>query len=489
MKKSHSQFMIVAAIAVVTAIVFTGMYIMRPTAPVEKLEDRVERLEVITAKRGDYTPSVKTQAVVESRFNITIKSQVAGQVIYISPKFISGGFFDTGEVIMRIDPSDYELALAQAEVNVARAEQTLSLELEQGELARLDWEKYGEGEPTDLVLRIPQIKTAEAGLKGAQAAYETQRIRLERTEVKAPFPLMIATKQVDLGQIVGNNQDLAAVFGTDEFEIRMPLSQKQMDLLSVKSVGILPDEEKLDIKVRDLTRDGNIVWDAEITRIESNIDRQSRVYFGIGTVYDPMNLKADKDTPPLLPGVFVDLEVIGAKMENLFRLPTKAMRDDNNIYIYKDEQLLTKPVEVLDRDQEMTTVISGIDDGEMIVITPPFSYVPGMKSAIASLDGMPMGRPGGRGGPGGRPGGGSRPGGGAATAAAATPAADAPASPTEGAAAGGETQRPDFANMTPEQRRAAFANMTPEQRAAMRARRQAGGQGGRPGAGPQGGSQ
>lgn len=486
MKKSYSQFMIVVSIVVVTAIIFTGMYLMRPTAPVEKLEDRVERLEVITAKRGDYTPTVKTQAVVESRFNITIKSQVAGQIIYISPKFISGGFFDTDEVMMRIDPSDYELALAQAEVNVARAEQTLSLELEQGELARLDWEKYGEGEPSDLVLRIPQIKTAEAGLKGAKAAYETQRIRLERTEVKAPFPLMIASKQVDLGQIVGNNQDLANVFGTDEFEIRMPLSQKQIDLLSVKSVGILPEEERLDIKVRDLTRDSNLAWDAEITRIESNIDRQSRVYFGIGTVFDPMNLKGDKDTPPLLPGVFVDLEVIGEKRENLFRVPTKAMRDDNNVYIYENEQLNTKPVQVLDRDQQMTTVISGIEDGEMIVITPPFSYVPGMKSTIASLDGMPVGGPEGRGGPGGRPRGGST------TAAVAATVEDAPVAPAESAQAataeGREAQRPNFASMTPEQRRAAFANMTPEQREAMRTRRQ-GGRGGAPDGQPQGDNQ
>lgn len=489
MKKSSSQLMIVLGIAVFTAIGFAGMYIMRPTAPVEKLEDRVEKLEVINAKRTDYYPSIKTQAVVESRFNITLQSQVVGQIVYISPKFLGGGYFDTGEVILKIDPSDYELALAQAEVNVARAEQTLSVETEQSQLAQLDWDKYGEGEPTDLVLRIPQLREAEAGLRGAKANYETQRIRLERTKVKAPYPLMIGTKQVDLGQIVGNNQALANIFGTEEAEIRMPLSQKQMDLLSATKVGILPESEYLDVKVRDLTRKGDIVWDAKIKRIESNIDRMSRVYFAVATVDDPMNLKGDKETPPLLPGVFVDLEVMGKKIENVYRVPAKAMRDDNNIYYYEDEKLLTKPAEVLDRNQDIVTILSGITSDDKIVTSPPFSYVPGMKSTIASIDGVPVGRPGA----------GRRPGGAgtssAASTAAATPstgataAADAPPAETQSSPASAEaTARPNFANMTPEQRRAAFANMTPEQRQALQARRAArqasGGQGGR----PQGGS-
>lgn len=469
MKKTTSQFMIVMGIVTITTIGFTGMYIMRPTAPVEKLEDRIERLEVITAKRKDYFPTISTQAVVESRFNINLKSQVTGQVVYISPKFLTGGYFDTDEVIMRIDPSDYELALVQAEVNVAKAEQTLSVEKEQAGLARQDWEKYGEGEATELVLRIPQLREAEAGLKGAQANYEAQRIRLERTKVKAPFPLMIGAKQVDLGQVVGNNQELASVFGTQEAEIRMPLSQKQMDLLSVKRVGILPAEEVLKVKVRDLSRDGNIIWDADILRIESSIDRKSRVYYAIGTVQDPMNLKGDKDTPPLLPGVFVDLEVMGPKISNVFQVPVKAMRDDSNIFIFEDEKLITKPVKVLDRTQQLVTIVSGIEEGEAITITPPYSFVPGMKSVIASRDGVPVAATQGRRGPGGggRPAAAPAPsGGGIATAAAAEPSATA--------AAG---ERPNR------------ANMTPEQRAALQARRAARQTGGGQSGGTQGGNQ
>lgn len=408
MNKSKSQLMIVACVGVVTAAAFAALYLLRPTAPVEKIQERVERLEVITAKKMDVFPTVNTQAVVESSLNINIKSQVSGQVVCTSPRFESGGIFDTGEVIMRIDPSDYELALIQAEVNVAKAQQTLSVELEQTDLAKIDWEKYGQGEATDLVLRIPQLREAEAGLKGAQANYDTQRIRLERTAIKAPFPLMIDQKQVDLGQIVSVNQDLVKVFGTEEAEIRMPLSQKQLDLLNVRNVGILPEEKVLNVKVRDLTREDGVVWDAQILRLDGSIDRKSRVYYAVATIYDPINIKYEKETPPLLPGVFVNLEVFGPKISNVFKVPAMAMRDDDNIFIYANNKLITKRVEILDRDQSFITIKSGINEGDYIVPKPPYSYVPGMKAMIASIDGVQAG--GGRGG--GRPsrGGAGRPG-------------------------------------------------------------------------------
>ncbi|HPF45298.1 MAG: efflux RND transporter periplasmic adaptor subunit [Alphaproteobacteria bacterium] len=482
MKKSYTQLTIVLGIAVITSVIFVTMYIFRPKAPVERLEDRVERLEVITAKKQDVFPIVKTQAVVESKLTINIKSQVSGQIVYTSPKFLTGGFFDTGEVILKIDPSDYELALAQAEVNVARAEQTLSVEKEQAELARQDWEKYGEGKATELVLRIPQLREAEAGLKGAQANYEAQRIRLERTEVKAPFPLMIDEKQVDLGQVVGTNQDLVSVFGTEEAEIRMPLSQKQIDLLDIKNVGILPKDEVLDVKIKDLTREDHIAWDAQILRVESSIDRKSRVYYAVATIYDPMNLKHEKPTPPLLPGVFVELEVFGPKISDVFHVPVKAMHDDDDIFIFEDGKLITKPVKVVDRDKDFVTIESGIEVGDLITTSPPFSYVPGMKSMVANLDGVPVARPGG--GP--NVAGGQRP------AAGATSGGPATANAAEAQAGDQTNNRASFANMTPEQRRAAIANMTPEQRAAMQARRQAAGGGNGSMAGgnsPQGGNQ
>lgn len=328
---------------------------------------------------------------MESRLQINLKAQAAGKIVFTSDKFLAGGFFDTDEIILKIDPSDYQLALIQAEVSVARAEQELSKEKELSELAKADWEKYSKGKATDLVLRVPQLREAESALKGAKANYETQRIQLSRAEVRAPFPLMVDQKQVDLGQVVSNNQELAAVFGTEEAEVRMPLSQKQINLLNISSVGILNDEDRLNVKIRDLSRGNEIIWNAKILRVEGSIDRKSRVYYAVATVFDPMNLNHDKSRLPLLPGVFVDVEVEGSGVESVFKVPIKAMRDDYNVYVIENSKLITKPVKVLDHDKEYATIISGINEGELICISPPWSYVPGMKTALAHLDGVPIG--------------------------------------------------------------------------------------------------
>lgn len=397
--------LLVVGVVGITLAALVLMNIFRPQPVSEKMENRLERIEAVSARRQSVIPVVHTQAVVESKFNISLKSQVAGQIVFISPKFLSGGYFETGETILKIDPRDYELAVAQAEVAVARAKQLLNNEKELAELARQDWEKYGKGQATDLVLRLPQLREAESGLKGAKANYETQLVTLSRTEIKAPFPLMIDEKQVDIGQVVSLNQDLATVFGTEEAEIRMPLSQGQIDLLGITQVGILDPDQVLDVEVRDLSRDQDVHWDAQVLRVEGDIDRQSRVYYAVATVFDPMNISTssngrDKHSseagdrtkpPPLLPGVYVDLAVQGHPVKDVFRVPVKAMPDDSSVYFVQGNKLITKKVKVLDHGDEYATILSGIEEGDILCITPPWSYVPNMTVSLASLDGSPVG--------------------------------------------------------------------------------------------------
>jgi len=388
MARKGLQAVLVAAVALLALAGVALMSYLQPQPELRDIASRVEKIEAISAQLQSFTPTVNTQGVVESRLTISLKAQAAGQVVYTSDKFLAGGFFQRDELILQVDPRDYELALVEAQVTVATAEQTLSKERELSRLAFVDWQQYSKAQASDLVLRIPQLREAEAGVKGARANYERARIRLSRTEVRAPFELMIDRKQVDQGQVVSDNQALAAVFGTEQAEVRMPLSQQQMDLLQLAEIGILGPSAVRAVTIRDPSRDGDNVWSASLDRVEASLDRKSRVYYAIATVRDPLNLRGDRNRVPLLPGVFVDLEVAGKKIKHVFRVPIRAMRDDNNIYLFENNQLITRRVTVLARDRETVTIVAGLQPGDIVCVSPPWSYVAGMKAQLAMLDGI-----------------------------------------------------------------------------------------------------
>ena len=113
---------------------------------------------------------VFAQGTVVPRTESTLIAQVPGEIISVAPAFASGGFFEKGDVLLKIDPRDYEVAVAQARVQVAQAELRLAREKEEADLARKEWEKIGTGKATPLVLREPHIAETRAALEAARGA-------------------------------------------------------------------------------------------------------------------------------------------------------------------------------------------------------------------------------------------------------------------------------------------------------------------------------
>ena len=108
---------------------------------------------------------VLAQGTVAARTESDLIAQVNGEVIEVAPAFAMGGFFRRGDTLARIDPRDYELALTTARVQVAQARLQLVREQEESRIAREEWDRTGEGQPTSLVLREPQLDQAEAALE------------------------------------------------------------------------------------------------------------------------------------------------------------------------------------------------------------------------------------------------------------------------------------------------------------------------------------
>ncbi len=151
--------LIIVLLAVASAVLMT---VFRPTPPVNNPPPVAQLVETMTVHAGPVRYTVKSQGTVRPRTETTLVSEVTGKIVKLSDNYVVGGFFNAGEELLRIDPSDYQAALISAEANLASAEAKLADEQARSAQARKDWEnlnrvtgKQGR-EPGPLVLRKPQ---------------------------------------------------------------------------------------------------------------------------------------------------------------------------------------------------------------------------------------------------------------------------------------------------------------------------------------------
>ncbi|MBK8544299.1 MAG: efflux RND transporter periplasmic adaptor subunit [Caulobacteraceae bacterium] len=178
------------------------------------------------------TVSINVQGEARPRVEATLAAQVAGRLVWASPKFAEGGSFTEGEVMARIDAADYQLAVVRARAQVAQAQEGLTREEAEGELARQDWQALGRGDPPPLAVREPQMAQARAQLASAEASLRSAELDLNRASIRAPFTGRIRERRANVGDYVGPGSPVAVMFSTDTMEIRVPLTDA--DLASMR---------------------------------------------------------------------------------------------------------------------------------------------------------------------------------------------------------------------------------------------------------------
>jgi len=341
-------------------------------------------VETIPAQRKSLNFSVLSQGTVRPRTETVLVAEVPGKIVSVSPNFIAGGFFHQGEVLLQIDPSDYQTALKRAEANLASRQAQFADQKARSEQALKDWQNLGrQGEPSDLTLHKPQLAEALAGVQAAEADLQKAQRDLMRTSIRLPYEGLVRTKQVDVGQYVAPGTPLGVTFSIATAEIRLPLSSKDIAYLQLPSATGL-DELKRP-KVR-LTADNSGIsghWQAEIIRTEGVVDEVSRVIYAVAQVTDPYAVLGKSDQPELKVGTFVRAEIEGLRVENVIVLPRSVLRPDNTVLIANAEHKLEiRSVEVLRAEPQTVYVGSGIEAGEQVISTILDAPIPGTLVAV-----------------------------------------------------------------------------------------------------------
>ncbi|WP_305816972.1 efflux RND transporter periplasmic adaptor subunit [Photobacterium leiognathi] len=356
----------------------------------QKAQVRTPVLEVIRIEKQDVQLSVNSYGVVEPKYKAEVVSEVIGSVNYISPDFAVGKFVSKGDLLARLDDSDYHADLAQAEASLAQAQAKLKEEIARGKVAKKTLRDVSPNKKTALGLREPQRKQEEANVKFAKAGVERAKRNLAKTEIRAPFDALVKMKNINMGSYLTQGKLIGELYGTETAEIRLPITPNSFSYLDLNRL----DSRKLNIEAQY----GDIQinhWAAKLVRNEEIIDKDNRMIYLIAEVDDPYNLKSPLDkssiksisslstsspslTLPVLQfGTFITTTIQGKKVKDVIKLPRHVVRSEQVIVVDSQNKTQTRQVNIVRSDNENAYVIGGLEDGEFVSLIRSDSLIDG----------------------------------------------------------------------------------------------------------------
>ena len=364
------------AIVLLAVLIVVALVSSRPAVETAPRQVAPPPVRVVAVEPTSVELRVRSQGSVVPATEADLVSEVAGNIVWVAESFEVGGFFDTGDVLLRLDRRDYELAVASARASVAQARVALTREEAEAEVAREEWEDLGEpGEPGPLVLREPQLDEARARVEAALANQARAELDLSRTAIRAPFAGRLRAKRVDRGEFVNRGMPLATIYSVDAAEVTLPVPDSELAFLDLPlGADLRGAGPRVVLQAR--FAGGLHEWEARIVRVGGEIDPATRMVNLIARVEDPYRAMGDR--PPLSVGLFVDAEVVGRSVDSVFEVPRGALVGADRVWLVEDDRLTQRQVGILRSDPDVAVVLDGLTSGDLISLTILETAVDGM---------------------------------------------------------------------------------------------------------------
>jgi RND family efflux transporter MFP subunit len=318
-----------------------------------------------------------THGSVSPRTESEIVPEVAGRVIHVNPEFVSGGFFNAGEELLRIDPLDSEVALEQARANLARAESDLTNASKdasrQDDLVQRKLVSAASRDDADNRLRI-----ADASLRQAKAQLLRAERDLSRTRILAPYDGRVRSERVDIGQFVSRGTAIASIYAIDYAEVRLPIHDAELAFLNLPmGPNPLPVSSGAEVTLSARFGGAEHEWQARVVRTEGELDPKTRMITVVARIDRPYEIVGDR--PPLAVGLFVDARIHGKVAENIVVIPRAALRQNDRVAVVDaDNRLLFRDVKVLRMINDNVYISEGLNLGDRLCVSVLDNALEGM---------------------------------------------------------------------------------------------------------------
>jgi RND family efflux transporter MFP subunit len=382
-KQIFLSIAMLAGASVISAI----MYLNRPPAEIAEPVYTAVSVDVAEVVKETLRIQVQAQGTVTPLRETAILAEVKGRIVEVAPAFNVGGFVSKDDVLLRIDPRDYQTSLLRARAALESAESNLAQEKGRAEVALREWQRLPSGsqrspEARDLYLRKPQLEQAQAQLLAARADLNTAQDNLERTVIRAPYDALIRAKHSDLGQFIGAGKPLADIFSIEYAEVRLPIPQSKLDYLELPGLRGYQDGSQIDLYT-DVA--GEVKhWTAQLHRTEGVFDERSRVLYTVARIEDPYSLH-HPGRPPLRIGTFVNANIEGRELADVVTLPRYILRAGNYLWVVDSNlNLRNRKVTILRTGGDWIYISAGLDEGDLVSLTSLDSSLSGARVKIKS---------------------------------------------------------------------------------------------------------
>lgn len=430
--KSGFKLVLVTLPLVLLGVGFVAYTIKTKPAP-EQFEavERAAAVRVVTARRSALAPTATGFGLITPARSYQAIPQVSGTAEYVNPMLKKGDILPEGAVLLRLSPSDYNLAIAQARANiraaqarlaeiaVSKANQGLALEIEQdvlalksGDLERLE-KLYAAGTASqtardgakaaylgqrqkvqNLLSTLALLPTQQLVQREQIAVYNaslaTAELNLSRTELRLPFAARVASVSVEVGQLVLSGKAVASFDGVKaaEVEAQIPAADLQMLFqpngaddqavsLNTSAITRVLSDLGLTANVRLKLGQSTIEWPAVLDRISNTIDQKSGtvgVILRIDNAYTSAELGS---RPPLTKGMFVEVTLAAKPVKGII-IPRSALRGGEVMIVDAESRLERVAVDAYLVQGDVALITGGLPVDAQIVVSTPVPVIEGM---------------------------------------------------------------------------------------------------------------
>jgi multidrug efflux pump subunit AcrA (membrane-fusion protein) len=354
--KSKTLYTIAAIALLVLSVFITGQLIMgKPVTKTNEQSENLLNVKATTATNLDYDSNVKYRGRISSYENISLSAEVSGKIMQGDVPFKTGQAFKKNDLLIQIYSEDVQTALMSGKSNFLR---TISVILPDMNIDYPDeyskWKEFFSLVKVDAILpELPQTKTEQEQIflasKGVLTEYYSlrqQEINLKKYTIYAPFDGSFKTVSREIGSVASMGAELASIIRTNKLEITVP---------------VLPEDAKF-IQVGNQVQlmSNNSSETGKVSRIADFVDASTQS-INVYIDYSPNSKNS------FFSGEFIDVEFKISKKTNGIKIPREALLDNNQIYVIEDEQLTLKSIEI-ERMLDDHIIVSGIKDGETIVM-------------------------------------------------------------------------------------------------------------------------